>query len=308
MSFSSKVKREISTVDVKRDCNLSLLLSLLNSNAEYSNNTIAIYSNRQLFNLLHDLLLVLFEYDLKQEYGLKQENNLKQVTNNRNDFIVQINDAKLVKNILSSTGFNEEKKINQLIVKNTCCKKAYIKGAFLTNGSVSDPNKAYHLEFSMHNEELSLQMINQINDFGLNSKSIMRKSNYVVYLKESDQIADLLNIIGAHKNLLEFENVRVLKDIRNNVNRRVNFESDNIRKTISAAKTQTEKILHIKNTKGLSYLSNELRELAEIRLEHNDYSLKEIGELFNPKLSKSCVNHRLRKICSISDNIRGGIT
>jgi DNA-binding protein WhiA len=190
------------------------------------------------------------------------------------------------------------------ILKNTCCKKAYLRGAFLSGGSISDPEKAYHLEVMCRNMDVNGELNKIMEGYKLNAKTIKRKGNYVTYLKEGESIADFLNIIGAHRALMKFENIRILKDMRNNVNRMVNCETANLGKTVNASIRQIENIQFIMNTIGFGSLPKNLREVAEKRLEYRDASLKELGEMLNPPLGKSGVNHRLRKLESIADSVR----
>jgi len=182
--------------------------------------------------------------------------------------------------------------------------KEYLKTCFIECGSISDPNKNYHLEFVSPNEKNSNEISNVLNFCGLTSKTVQRKGYFVVYIKEGEQIADFINIIGAHNSLMEFENIRILKDIGNNVNRLVNCETANLSKTIAAALKQQEDIEFIIKKKGLSFLSPELKVVAQARLEFMDISLKELGEKINPMITKSCINHRLRKISQIAENLR----
>ncbi len=133
----------------------------------------------------------------------------------------------------------------------------------------------------------------------------MRKDNYVVYIKEGEQIVDLLNIVGAHQALLKLEDIRVLKNVRNNINRLVNCETANLSKTIDASMKQVENIRIIDEKMGINKLPNTLREIAELRLEYSEASLKELGEMLSPPVGKSGISHRFRKIESIADDLRG---
>ena len=187
-----------------------------------------------------------------------------------------------------------------------CCKRAYIRGAFLAGGSLSDPEKAYHLEMGGADRQKSEFLAEMISGFNLKARIIKRKQHYIVYLKEGENIVDLLNIMGAHLSLLNMENLRIVKDMRNNVNRQVNCETSNLSKTVQASIKQINDINIIANAKGLGYLSDQLKEAAEIRLMYEEASLKEIGAMMSPPVSKSGVNHRLRKISEIAENIRGG--
>lgn len=191
-----------------------------------------------------------------------------------------------------------------LIVQRSCCKRAFLRGAFLAAGSISNPEKSYHIEIvcAMRQKAEQIQML--INSFGLDSKVILRKKTYVVYLKEGSQIVDLLNIMEAPIALMEMENVRILKEMRNSVNRKVNCETANINKTVSAAMKQVDDINYIQATIGLQKLPEGLQEIAEIRLAYPDASLKELGDLLTEPLGKSGVNHRLRKLSEMAQELR----
>lgn len=198
-----------------------------------------------------------------------------------------------------------KKQANALVVNSDCCRRAYIRGAFISGGSLTNPEKTYHLEFVNSDRQLSMLLMELIHSFGLNAKMIRRKTHFVVYLKEGENIVDLLNVMGATLSLMNFENVRIVKDMRNTVNRIVNCETANISKTVSAAVKQAQDIQYISDKKGLGYLSWQLEEVARLRLSYPEASLKEIGLMLTPVVSKSGVNHRLRKISEIAENLRG---
>jgi DNA-binding protein WhiA len=191
-----------------------------------------------------------------------------------------------------------------MVVRKSCCKRAFLRGAFLASGSMSHPEKSYHIEIVCAIEKKAKQIQTLINSFGLDAKVILRKKTYVVYLKEGSQIVDLLNIMEAPVSLMEMENVRILKEMRNSVNRKVNCETANINKTVSAATKQTEDIRFIQNTMGLDKLPEGLHEIAELRLAYPDASLKELSDLLSEPLGKSGVNHRLRKLSEIAEDLR----
>ncbi len=191
-----------------------------------------------------------------------------------------------------------------LVVQQMCCKRAYIRGAFLAAGSISNPEKSYHFEIVCAGKKKAEQIQTIINSFGLDAKMILRKKSHVVYLKEGSQIVDLMNIMEAPIALMEFENIRILKEMRNSVNRQVNCETANIHKTVSAAVKQAEDIRYIQNTIGLKKLPEGLIEIAELRLAHPNASLKELGTLLQVPIGKSGVSHRLRKISEIAEKIR----
>ena len=191
-----------------------------------------------------------------------------------------------------------------LIVQKSCCKRAFLRGAFLASGSMSHPEKSYHIEMVCASKAKAEQIQKLINSFGLDAKVILRKNSYVVYLKEGSQIVDLLNIMEAPIALMEMENVRILKEMRNSVNRKVNCETANINKTVSAATKQAEDIRLIQKEMGLNKLPGGLQEIAELRLTYPDASLKELGEMLTEPLGKSGVNHRLRKLSELAEDIR----
>ncbi len=190
------------------------------------------------------------------------------------------------------------------LLQNTCCKRAFLRGAFLAAGSVTNPEKAYHLELAVLSVEAAKCLQEVMVFFGLDAKIILRKKYHVVYLKEGEQIADFLNITGAHVALMELENIRILKEIRNSVNRQVNCETANISKTVTAAAKQIEDIRYIECNMGLRQLASGLREIAELRLEYPDSSMQELGRMLQPPIGKSGVNHRLRKLGIIAEQLR----
>ena len=227
-------------------------------------------------------------------------------------YIVLVKGRTEVDRILQAVKMNDEagmKKaeqtgINSLIIKNACCKRAFLRGAFLCSGSMSDPEKSYHMEFVCAHKESAEQLRQIIQGFEVEAKIIVRKKYYVVYLKEGAGIVDLLNIMEAHISLMNFENYRILKEMRNSINRKVNCETANITKTVNASSRQIEDILLIKEHYGFQNLAENLRETAEIRLEYPDATLKELGQILNPPIGKSGMNHRLRKLSELADRLR----
>ena len=194
--------------------------------------------------------------------------------------------------------------VNGILLQQTCCRRAYIRGAFLAGGSISDPNKSYHFEIVCREIAQAKQLQDAINSFEMEAKIVERKKHQVVYLKEGAQIVDMLNIMEAHVALMNLENVRILKEMRNSVNRQVNCETANINKTVNAAVKQIEDIKFIQEKGRLQELPDNLYEMAQVRLEHPEAPLKELGAYLNPPVGKSGVNHRLRKISEIAENMR----
>ena len=180
--------------------------------------------------------------------------------------------------------------------------KAYVRKCFIEGGTIANPVKSYHLAFNLP-EQKARRLVKILANHGHRPKTLVKSEQVVVYLKEADEIADVLRLMGAQKSVLVFESERVEKDFRNGINRQVNCEAANLNKTVTAAQHQIDAIKHIENTVGLGYLSKPLQEIARLRQEHDTANLAEIGEMLNPPIGKSGVNHRLRKICEIADNI-----
>ena len=193
---------------------------------------------------------------------------------------------------------------DEVLIKNSCCRRAFLRGAYLTVGSMSDPEKSYHLEFVCPGLGQAKQLAQILNDFNLEAKIIERKNHYVVYIKEGSCIVDLLNIMEAHVALMELENLRIVKEMRNSINRRVNCETANITKTVNASSKQIQDIQYLKDHYGMENLPENLKEMAEVRLDNPDAPLKELGNYLNPMVGKSGVNHRLRKLSELADRLR----
>jgi len=194
--------------------------------------------------------------------------------------------------------------IQSLYLEKTCCKRAFLRGAFMASGSMSDPNKAYHFEIVCRSPEQAARLQELMREFEVESKIIERKNYFVVYLKDGSQIVDMLNIMEAYVSLMNLENVRIVKEMRNSVNRQVNCETANISKTVNAAVKQITDIELIRDAVGLDALPLPLREMAQIRLEHPEAPLKDLGQYLDPPVGKSGINHRLRKITAFADTLR----
>jgi len=310
MSFSSKSKNELARIKTEgRCCNRAELSGIIRVSGALE------FGGRNMMNLrivtenpaVARLTFIL----LKKRYGLQTELIMKEtkVLNKHHSyeiFIDQANEVLLDLGILAKDGeaitLNDD--LPEEVIKKNCCKKAYLRGIYLGGGSLSAPEKSYHLELITHNEYFANQLVDFINDtYDLASKMTARKKNYIVYIKESEKIVDFLNVIGAHQTLLEYENIRIIKQMRNNVNRVVNCETANITKTADAAFEHIHAIETIIQGVGLDYLDDRLREIAECRLENPEATLKELGEMLIPPIGKSGVNHRLKKIMEIAEQI-----
>ena len=193
---------------------------------------------------------------------------------------------------------------NAILVQKSCCKRAFIRGAFLSSGSMSDPSKGYHFEIVCPDERKAIQLQEMICSFHINAKIVRRKKLYVVYVKEGAQIVDMLAIMEANISLMNLENIRIIKEMRNTINRKVNCDTANINKTVNAAYKQREDIELIEKKIGFHNLKEGLAELAELRLQYPEATLKELGMMLSPQVGKSGVNHRLRKLSMIADSLR----
>lgn len=201
--------------------------------------------------------------------------------------------------------------IDQKVIENLCIKnkdafyKAIVRGAFLGGGSLNNPNNKYHMEILFSTQENAKLIMSILKEFGINSKILARKHSFSIYIKEAEEISKLLALLGANKAVLNFEEIRVVRDTRNNVNRLVNCETANLNKTINAAVTQIEAIRYIKKKRRFDELPDSLKEIAEVRLNNPDASLVEMGAMLESPIGKSGVNHRLKKICEIAKDLKG---
>ena len=190
--------------------------------------------------------------------------------------------------------------VSELTLKNTCCKRAFLRGAFLASGSVSDPDKGYHLEFVCEDESKADQIVRLCGDFEINARKTLRRDETIVYVKEGEMIGELLSVMGAQNSYMDFENRRIYKDVSNTVNRRVNCETSNIRKTVTAASKQLDDIRFLEEHGFLDDLPDTLKEAAYGRLENPDATLAELGALMDPPVGKSGINHRLLRLSDIA--------
>ncbi|MGO4888859.1 DNA-binding protein WhiA [Anaerobacillus sp. MEB173] len=312
MSFAAKTKKELTMLEIKECCSQAELAALIRMNGSLS------FSNRQIVLDISTenaaiarriYTLIKKSFDIHVELLVRKKMRLKK----NNVYLVRI--SKQAKQLLENLGiigegFTFTREISPQFTKKNCCRRSYLRGAFLAGGSVNHPEtSSYHLEiFSMY-EEHNQSLCELVNSFGLNAKTLERKKGFILYIKESEKITQFLNVIGAHQALLHFEDVRIMKDMRNSVNRLVNCETANLNKTVGAAMRQVENIRFINETVGLDVLPGKLREIAELRVKHQDVTLKELGEMVTSgKVSKSGVNHRLRKIDEIANKLRLGQT
>lgn len=310
MSFSAVAKNELARVAGQRSCCLMAELAALvkmdgsiqiSGARQVSLNIVTenIAVARKTFSLVRKL------FDLHTEVRVQRNSRLRK----NNVYMVHLPPQPGMDDILKGLGMIDgagrlESKVKESLVHRDCCRRSYLRGVFLGGGSVNNPEGNYHLEITTVQEYFANFVARLMDKYQINARVSLRKNCFVVYLKESEQISAFLNVIGAHSALLNFENARIYKDMRNQVNRLVNCETANLNKTVNAAVRQLENIELIKNTIGLKKLPETLRETAELRVKYPDANLKELGSMITPQLGKSGVNHRLRKLDEIADRIR----
>lgn len=312
MSFSGKVKEELAeSYSSARHCQIAELAAFIGMCGTVVINSFNLCSikihtenllvARKVFTLIEKT------FNIKTDISVRR--NIRKQTVS---YAVIIRRHENALRILQATKMLEEHQncaedvhaVDPLIVQQICCRRAFLRGAFQASGSMSDPNKAYHFEIVCSTEEMARQIQNMICSFSMDAKIVPRKKSYVVYLKEGSQIVDILNVMEAHIALMELENVRILKEMRNTVNRKVNCETANINKTVSAAVKQLEDITYLRDTIGIENLPEGLREAALARLANQDATLKELGASLCPPVGKSGINHRLRKLSEMADKVR----
>ena len=298
MSFSTDVKKEISMkIPGARHCQIAELAALFEFGGKY------ISSERRMeFQTENSLAAKLYFTLVQKLCTIRCDVRVMRAHDNVYLLNIYNDDAEKIVKLLK---INEDKKgINEMLVEKMCCKRAFVSGAFLTAGSVNNPAKSYHLEIVCGSEYQASGLMKVINSFGVESRVVPRKKYFVVYLKDGGQIIDILNVMEAHQSLMNMENTRIVKEMRNAVNRRVNCETANITKTVNAAVKQVNDIEFIKASGKFATLSEPLRQLAELRLANPEASLKELVVLSGEGVSKSGVNHRLRRLSEIADGLR----
>lgn len=313
MSFSSKVKEELS-----KDCNNPRHCCIAETAAIISMCGKVVFDEKDRVRIeIHtENVTVARKYFtlLKKTYNINTDISIRHSSslNKSRSYILSVDDDETARKILMTCrlmkpfGVIEEdfSISDSLIIQRECCKRAFIRGAFLASGSVSDPVKTYHFEIVCLSEAKAKQLQMIMETFNINARVIKRRKYFVVYVKDSSQVVDLLNIMGAYNALMDMENVRIVKDMRNNVNRKVNCETANINKTVSAAVKQIEDIRFIQMSSAFDELPESLQEMAELRVRYPEATLAELGQLLDTPVGKSGVNHRLKKISLFADELR----
>ena len=297
MSFTATVKDEVSKLDVSETEKISELSAIVQNN-DYSDSIKVVTENNSVARLIYSLF--------KDLFNVYPKVSVRRGYNYSKNMLYTLEVKSKVSDILKSLGIDGDVP-ESFIYADEDLLMAYLKGLFLTKASVNDPKTSrYHLEFNLDNLEYAQFVQKSLNYFHLNSKILHREHRYVVYIKEGSQIVDILNVMEAPVALMELENIRILKEMRNSVNRQVNCETANINKTVSAAVKQIEDIRYIEEKAGLKSLPANLQEMARVRLENPDGTLKELGEALDPPVGKSGVNHRLRKLSLLAEELRSG--
>ena len=308
MSFSSEIKDEImKNIDLPECCTHAFAYGMLLFGRSF---------NLSEISLLTDNGAVAEKYieAVKNASGVEGTLSVSQAGKYTVDF-KNDDERRNVLSSFSSTGKEVVQRVDRGNLSNDsggetgemgCCDISFIKGAFLSCGTASDPNKSYHIEFVVPYKTLSLDLMKMLNDYGIKAKHMVRRYVNVIYIKDSESIEDLLALMGAHNAALEIINIKIYKDIRNITNRRLNFENANLTKTADAAFEQMKAIETIKDKGIYPTLSDELKHIANIRYENPDASLREIGDMCNPPLSRSAVNHRLKKLIALANTYGDG--
>lgn len=303
MSFSQQVKDELEKhMSTSRHCQIAEMSAYIANFGELAaDGTLMIRTENEAI-IRKTFTLLKKTYNI---YSVVEETVTTRVAKEK-AFCIMISDPMQREHVLQSVKPEEmhDRAVSGMLLKNACCRRAYLRGCFLCLGSMSNPDKSYHLEFVCFSEPQAMQVQELLKDFEIEAKITRRKKYFVVYLKEGEAIVELLNIMSAHLALMELENLRIMKDVRNTVNRRVNCDTANIQKMLSAAQRQVKDITYLKEHLGLQTLPDSLRQMAEVRLENPDMPLKDLGEMMNPPIGKSGVNHRLRKLSEMAEDQR----
>ena len=308
MSFASEIKKEMTQIENNDCCKEAELAALIRMNGAISiarqSHVLDIQTeNAAIARRIYTLIKSRYSYPIKllvrRKMKLKKNNvYIARIEEGAKDMLLSLN--------ILIEPFTFVRTISDKYLAKDCCRRAYLRGAFLAGGSVNNPEtSSYHLEIANAYEEHNESLCELMNRFDLRAKILERRNGYITYIKESEKITEFLNLTGAHQALFKFEDVRIIRDMRNSVNRLVNCETANLNKTIGAAFRQVENIKLIDKVVGLETLPIKLQEIAKVRVEHQDASLKELGELVaGGKISKSGINHRLKKIDQIADQLR----
>lgn len=313
MSFTQDIKKELTSLEIGRKC---CQLAQITGFLRFAG-SITLSSGKMGIKVSTDNPAVarLFVTLVKEYFGTKtslqiEEGQMLRKGHMYNLVITPEMNAEAILRETGAIGIKEGSNylkdgIEAAIIKKRCCKKSALRGIFMAAGSVSDPTKAYHLEIPCASSLMANDVKKLINSFGLKSKIVERRSKFVVYIKDAEQISDFLSVLGASNQLFKFENIRIAKEMKNNANRISNCESANADKTVNAAQKIIQDISFIEEKTGLDYLPEKLKDTAVLRRDNPELPLSELAQLFDPPLGKSGLNHRLNKISLIANELRG---
>ena len=302
MNFTEKVKQELANIlPNPRHCRMAELGGLIagSGSIDAGKNELVIFSENELvIKTTEKLLNKIFSvdnfgrtvYDIKRSGREWGKITLSAQETNRVVETVKLNRDGLIS--------------DPVLYTMTCCKRAYLRGLFLASGTLSDPNKDYHFEITHEDELFADEIRKLICGFGADAKLVKRKNRFVVYVKDSGMISELLNVMGAHVAMMELENVKILKDLRNRVNRQVNCDQANINKALSASRKQLADIRYIREKTGFSGVAKDLIETAELREKYPEATLAELVMYNGDSVGKSGLNHRLKKLSDMADKLR----
>ena len=314
MSFSSEVKEELfGHIGSSRHCQLAEIAAIIDAAGlirvdESGSTTLFLQAD-------NELVIRKFFTLIKKAFNIKHSilEKTAEIKDGGRIYRPVLTDFETLKSVLGAIRLIDkegnvlelQKGVSPMVTRNTCCKRAFLRDSFLCLGSISDPNKGYNLEYVCDTEAQASSLKEMIESFDIEARIVRRKKYFVLYIKEGAGIVDLLNIMEAPVSLMNLENLRIVKEMRNSINRRVNCEVANITKTVNAAAKQIEDITYLKEHYGFDNLQRGLRDMAEVRLENPEASLLELGRLLDPPVGKSGVNHRLRKLSELADKVRG---
>lgn len=304
MSFSSSIKEELCAVrDMPECCVHSMAYGMLLFGRMFNSRGISILTEHRCVAEKYALLLKLTAgYDAKihvssaEKYSISIDNK-EEISKILSVFSVSENESFLRINRGNLLNEHDDKRSEIM----NCCNGSFLRGAFLSCGTVCDPTKSYHLEFVVPYKTLSMDLMKILTEYNLKAKHMVRRGVNVIYLKDSESIEDLLNIMGAQMSAFEIMNIKIEKDVRNTSNRRANFSYANISRTAYAAYDQIEAIKKMISKGTFNILSADLKRIAQLRIDNPEMSLRELGEICDPPLSRSAVNYRLKRIAAYCD-------
>lgn len=303
MSFSSQVKNELASLEPEKACcTRAQAYGMLEAGRGFSRQVISLQTENAQVAACYARMLT----EVCQIPHILCQEPAAEAAAHKAYHTVLVAEEKERVQVLEQFGHSADDvalRLNRANLDCECCPSAYLRGAFLACGAVTDPQTDYHMEFNIPYYNLSRDLVALLREMGLAAKMVQRKGTHVVYLKESEQIEDCLTMMGAQNAALEMMNVKILKDIRNTANRIANCENANIDKTVAASMVQLEAVRRIEQACGLDGLPEELRELAQLRMENPEMSLRELGETLSRPLSRSGVNHRLKRILEFADKL-----